>query len=236
MELIERIKRDVRFSFDEIKALGISALILGFVFAFQEWSILNFIAAMLIVLASITFHVFVQKVVGVKSGAGVEYKIWWYGLIASLVLVLISNGKIWWLIVPGGFTASIIAKYRMGKFRFGLNYRILGAIGLAGPVASVILGSIFKNILLYTSIQADIFQKIFIWNLIYAIWSILPIPPLDGHHTFFAGRLTYVAVSGAIAVYCLLILLLGIYSLIWTAVGALVIYLLYLFMFERTAW
>ena len=162
MELLERIKRDVRFSLDEVKAISISALILGFVFAFGNWSVFNFIAAVLIVLISITFHVYAQKIVGVKLGAKVEYKLWWYGLLASLVLVFITNGKIWWLIVPGGFTAAILAKYRIGKFRFGLNYRVLGFIGLTGPIASIIFGSIFKNLLLYTPIQVALFQKIFI--------------------------------------------------------------------------
>jgi hypothetical protein len=81
-----------------------------------------------------------------------------------------------------------------------------------------------------------LFQKIFIWNLVYAIWSILPIPPLDGHQTFFAGRLTYVFTAGIIAIYCVLILFIGVYSWIWAVIGGFIIYLLYLFLFERTAW
>ena len=236
LEIFERIKRDVRFSMDEVKAIAVSGLILGFVFAFGDWSITNLIAAVLIVLASITFHVYAQKIVGVKLGAKVEYKLWWYGLLASLVLVFVTNGRIWWLIVPGGFTATLMAKYRIGKYRYGMNYRVLGFVGLAGPIASVIFGSIFQNINLYTPIQFSFFQKIFIWNLIYAVWSVLPIPPLDGHNTFFAGRLTYVFAAGAIAVYSLLIIFGGVYSLVWALIGAVIIYLLYLFLFERTAW
>ena len=236
MELLERIKRDVRFSMDEVKAIGISGIILGFVFAFGSWSIFNFVTAVLIVIASIAFHVLAQKIVGVKLGAAVEYKLWWYGLLASVILVFITNGRFWWLIIPGGFTASIIAKYRVGKYRFGLNYRVLGTIGLTGPIASIIFASIFQNINLYTPLNIAIFQKIFIWNLVYAIWSVLPIPPLDGHNTFFAGRLTYVFTAGIIIVYSLLILIAGIYSWIWALIGAFIIYLLYLFLFERTAW
>jgi hypothetical protein len=236
MELLERIKRDVRFNSDEVKAIGVCAIILGFVFAFGDWSIFNFITAVLIVLVSIAFHVFLQKIVGVHLGAKVEFKLWWYGLLASVILVFISNGKLWWLIIPGGFTASIFAKYRVGKFRFGLNYRVLGIIGLTGPIASIIFASIFQNINLYTPIYLGLFQKIFIWNLVYAIWSVLPIPPLDGHNTFFAGRLTYVFTAGIIIIYSLLILIGGVYSWIWALIGGFIIYLLYLFLFERTAW
>ena len=236
MEWIDRIKRDVRFSMDEVKAIGISALILGFVFAFKDWSIFNFIAAILIVFVSIAFHVYAQKIMGVKVGGSVEYKLWWYGLLASLVLVFISNGKLWWLIVPGGFTASIIAKYRIGKFRYGLNYRAIGIIGLTGPIASIIFASIFKNLNLYTPLSLGLFDKLFIWNLVYAIWTVLPIPPLDGHHTFFAGRLTYVFTAGIILVYSILILFVGIYSAIWALIGGFIIYLVYLFAFERKAW
>jgi len=236
MELIERIKRDFTFHFDELKGLAIATLVLAFVFTFREWSLINLFYAILIIALSLIVHISAQKIVGLHLGVKVEFKLWWYGLLASLIAVFLSNGRVWWIIVPGGFITSIIAKYRLGKFRYGLGYHLMGVVGLTGPVASIILGSIFKNINLYTPITSPLLDKVFVFNLVYAVFSLLPIPPLDGHYTFFAGRLTFAFVAGSIVVYCLLILLLGVYSFIWALIGGGIIYILYYTLFERKAW
>lgn len=182
MELWERIKRDFRFEKDEVIGLLVSSLAFGFIFFYSFRDTLgNFIASVLIVAISLFFHIAVQKIVGLKLGVKVEYKLWWYGILVSLIAVLISGGRVWWLVIPGGAVCSIIAKYRLGRFNVGLNYVVLGAIGWAGPVASVIFGSIFKNINLYLiSVPVPILHKIFIWNLVYAIFSLIPYCPLTG--------------------------------------------------------
>lgn len=236
MELIERIKRDFGFSADEIKGLVIATLVLAFIFTFREWSLSNLFYSVLIIALSLIVHVSCQKIVGLHLGVKVDFRIWWYGLLASVVAVFISNGRVWWLIIPGGVVISIIAKYRLGKFRYGLGYHLMGIVGLTGPVASIVLGSIFKNINLYTPITSPLLDKIFIWNLVYAVFCLMPIPPLDGHYTFFAGRLTYAFVAGSIFVYCMLILLLGIYSFIWAIIGGGIIYVVYYVLFERVYW
>ncbi len=238
MELWERIKRDFRFEKDEITSLIISSVAFGFIFFYGYLSdtLANLIIAIAVVAVCILFHVSAQKIVGLHLGIKVEYKLWWYGILASLIAVLISGGKIWWIVLPGGVACSIIAKYRMGRFQFGLNYVILGTIGWTGPIASIVLGSIAKNLNLYTPITLPFFDLLFKFSLVYAIFSLIPIPPLDGHYTFFAGRLTYAFVAASISVYCLLILLLGVYSFIWAIIGGFLIYLIYLVTFELGSW
>jgi Zn-dependent protease len=236
MELLERIKRDFTFDLDELKGLVIATLILAFIFTFRDWSLSNLFYAVLFIALSLIVHVSVQKIVGLQLGVKVDFRLWWYGLLAGLILVFITNGQVWWVIVPGGVITSIIAKYRLGKFRYGLGYHLMGIVGFTGPVTSIILGSIFKNINLYTPITSALLDKIFIWNLVYAVWCLVPIPPLDGHYTFFAGRLTYAFVSGSIFVYCMLILILGVYSFIWALIGGGIIYALYYIFFERGFW
>lgn len=238
MELWERIKRDFRFEKDEVVGLLVSSLAFGFIFFYNFRDTLgNFIASVVIVAISLVFHIAAQKIVGLHLGVKVEYKLWWYGILAGLIAVFVSNGKVWWLIVPGGVVCSLIAKYRLGRFYYGLNYVVLGAVGWTGPVASIIFASLFKNLNMYfLSVPIPLFQKIFIWNLVFAVFSLIPIPPLDGHYTFFAGRLTYAFVAGSIAVYCLLILILGVYSFVWALIGGAIIYVVYLVTFELGAW
>ncbi len=239
MELWERIKRDFRFEKDELIGLLISSLAFGFIFFYGVFkdTLGNLIAAVLVVAVCLFTHISAQKLVGLHLGIKVEYKLWWYGILASLIAVFISGGRVWWLIVPGGVVCSVIAKYRLGRFQFGLNYVALGTVGWAGPVSSIIFGGIiFKNLNLYTPFVSPWFDLIFKWSLIYAVFSLLPIPPLDGHYIFFSGRLNYAFIAGSIAVYCLLILLLGVYSYIWALIGGFLIYVIYLTTFEIKAW
>ena len=52
-------------------------------------------------------------------------------------------------------------------------------------------------------------------NIWLAIFTMLPIPPLDGSNVFFASRLLYAFAFGCIVGYALLVLVLGFYSLIF---------------------
>jgi hypothetical protein len=245
IEMFDRIKKYFSFDIEELKALAISALILGFVISFKEWGIERFnfiyglyhlVGGILIVSASILFHVSAQKIVGLNVGFSTKYNLWWYGLFASLILTFVTNGSIWWLAIPGGVSCSIIGKYRLGKFRYGMNYLALGIIGLVGPIASIVFGTIFKNLDIFLGLSHPLIDKIFIFNLVYAVCTMLPMPPLDGHLTFFASRPWYAFLFGLIFTYTILIILFEIYSWILAlAVGGLIVLIYYIF-YERTAW
>ena len=218
-EMLDRIKKYFTFDLEEIKGVIISSLILGFMISFGEWGVerfsfvyglYNLIGGILIAVSSVLFHVSVQKIIGLKLGFSVKYKMWWYGLFIGLIVTFVTNGKIWWLIIPGGIICSIIGKYRLGKFRYGLNYSALGIIGIVGPLASIIFGTIFKNLDIFLGITHPLIEKIFIFNLVYAICTMLPIPPLDGQLTFFASRVCYVFLFSLIFIYAILIILFSI--------------------------
>jgi len=245
VEILDRIKKYYRFDIDELKSLAISVLIIGFMISFREWGVERFsfiyglyhlIGGILIAAISILFHVSIQKIFGLNMGFTTKYKVWWYGLLASLIITFVTNGKLWWLIIPGGVVCTIIGKYRLGKFRYGMNYMALGFIGVAGPIASIIFGTIFKNVDIFLGLAHPLIDKIFIFNLVYAVCTMLPIPPLDGHLTFFASRPLYVLLFGIIFTYSILIILFQIYSWILAlAIGGLILLIYYVF-YERTAW
>ncbi|MBW2978114.1 hypothetical protein KY331_04680 [Candidatus Woesearchaeota archaeon] len=244
-EMLDRIKKYFSFDIEELKSVAVGSLIIGFMISFGEWGVGKFdffyglyhlVGGILIAAASILFHVSAQKILGLRLGFTTKYKMWWYGLLIGLIITFITNGKIWWIIIPGGVTCSIIGKYRLGKFRYGLNYIALGFIGIIGPLASIIFGTIFKNLDIFLSITHPLINKIFIFNLVYAICTMLPIPPLDGHLTFFASRVWYVFLFSLIFVYAVLIILFSIYSwIIALAMGGLIVLLYYIF-YERLAW
>ena len=61
VELIERIKEYLTFNKEEAIGLMVSALVIGFVFAFKDWSLSNFVLAVIIALLSFLFHTTAQK-------------------------------------------------------------------------------------------------------------------------------------------------------------------------------
>ncbi len=235
-DFIDKIKRYFRFSKEEIKAVLISTAIIGFVLAFKDFSLFNLIAALAMVLVSIVFHVSAQKIAGLSIGFGAEYRVWWYGLLIGLAAIFITNGNVWWLVLPGGIIFSMLARHRLGKFRYGLNYFPMGIIAFVGPIASIVLGSIFMNFNLYVlTVPNPLITKIFFFNLAYAVCSMLPIPPMDGHYLFYSSRMWYSFLFGAIFAYAILVAF-ELYSWIWALLIGGVIWLIYYISFERGAW
>ena len=235
--LIDKIKRYFTFNKEEVLAFGASSLVIGFMFAFRNFTLLNLILAMGIVFVSLLVHVSIQKVTGLHDGLGVEFKIWWMGLLIGLVITFITNGRLWWVVFPGGIVFSMLSRHRLGKFRYGMNYWPMGIIAFSGPVGSIVFGTIFKNINLYILGNGfPLFDKIFIFNLVLAAAQMLPIPPLDGHYMFFASRSTYAFLLGTIITYVVLVLGLQVFSWVWAIIIGAVIWLVYYIKFERVAW
>jgi len=237
MELYERIKTYLNFTKEEILDLSIAAVFFGFIFAFKDFSLINVIIAILIALLSFLFHVSAQKIVGLKKGYKTEFKISWFALIIPLILVFISNGKMWWLIIPGGVSFSILAGLRIGKFRYGLNHWDMGMVALSGPIFSIILATIFKQIdIWFFAASSTVLHSIFVFNLAYAVCQMLPFPPLDGHYLFYASRLTYVFIFGTILTYTVLSVSFAVYSWIFALLAGGLAWLIFYLKFERTAW
>lgn len=233
MAIINLIREYFTFEKKEIQGIIFTSLIFGFCLAFSNFSIFNLLVSIIIAISSIFIHISVQKIVSIKIGHTAEFQPFWYGTLFCLIITFITNGKLWWIIVPGGITTSIIAKQRIGKFRFGLNPVDMAIIGLSGPVANIIFGSIFQNITLYTPLNSVWITNIFLFNLAYAIFSLFPIPPLDGISILFASRLIYVLVFASLLVYGFLVLLFGIYSWIWAIMVGLLIWLFYYIFLEQ---
>jgi len=248
-DLKDKIKEHFKFSKEEIKATAISILIFAFIISFNEWGygekfdffigLRNLFSAILIMTLTILLHLSAQKIAGLHVGFKVEYKLWWYGLLISLVLCILSKGKIWWLFIPGGIFLHHLSGHRLGFFRYGVNTLAMGVIALIGPVANIILATILKNIQIYLPfipVNLVLLQKVFAVNWAFAVCTLLPIPPLDGSRVFFQSRLIYMFVFGSILGYAILVNVFHIYSFIWALVIGFIIYLLYYILFERKVW
>lgn len=211
-----RIKKFFGYSTEEIYSLLITILILGFIVGFNDgrqgmgidmYYILYLISSMLIVALTVLVHVSVQRIVALNAGYKIVYRVWWYGLSLSLILGFLTNGKAW-LFLPGGFVALMIEKSRLGKFRYGINYGVLGFISFAGSMANILIAMFFRIISNISFLANNsLIETTILVNCLYAVYTYLFIPPLDGFNMFFATRMGYVFTLGGIIGAALLLVL-----------------------------
>ncbi len=230
-ELGSRTKHYVAFTKKELRDLIIAILIIAFVFSFKDFTIPNLILAVVVAALSFFIHELTHRIFAIMIGFKSDFKIWWGGLIASLLIVFASNGVVT-LILPGGVVNSLIVRQRLGEFRYGLNYWENGLIAMYGPVANLILAFISKILLNFLP-QNIFLEKLLIMNIIFAICTMLPIPPLDGVNTFFAGRVLYVlSFFGILGASVLIYFLPFLYSLLGGLIIMLLAFILYYIAFE----
>ena len=242
---IDKIKRYVKFNPKELRAAIITILVISFAVSFRKWGIgkdvdfvyglINFLGITIVVAVSFFGRIAFQKVMALGADLKAEYKMWSLGILLTLLLVFLTNGKFWFLI-PGGIIIHYLPGHRLGWVRYGLNYFGIGVISLFGPIANIILAMIFRT--LYEVFNVELFYTAFLFNIIWAIWSILPIPPSDGSRMFFGSRPTYmlglaIVVSSAILLYSKLSILITIplsiiIGVIW--------WLIYYILWERFNW
>ncbi len=245
--LKNKIKKYFRFSTDEIKGIIIAILIIGFIISFKEWGyeefdwaigLRNLLSSILIAAACIIVCQTAHKIAALKAGFTAEFKMWLYGLIIGLVLILVSRGNLWF-IAPGGIVIYHMAAHRLGYFRYGTNMWALGMISLAGPLAVIVFGGFFKTLILYfpwVPLNVFLVDKLFKFSLIYAFYNLLPIPPLVGANLFFATRNWYVFIMGTVVAYIIMLLVFNFYSYILALIIGGVIWLLYYATFEKGYW
>ena len=243
---IDTVKRYFRFSKQEIKALSVVVLVFAFIFSYNEWGyekfdffigLKNFIRAIIIVGLGVFIHEAGQRLAALKVGFKTEVRVWWYGIIAALILAILSDGKLLFFAATGVWIHHL-ASHRLGYFRYGPNVEAFGIIALMGPIANIVAATLVKFLQVNVHLlpmDSVFIQKFFFFNWLFALLNLLPIPPLDGSRLLFYSRLTYAFVFGSIAGY-LILYSFGIYSYILALlIGGLVWLLFYVF-FESEWW
>lgn len=168
----------MRFSQQEIKELGISALVIGFIFAWimrggHIFMGTNFIVVFLIMLiavgAAFIFHELAHKAVAQRFGCWAEYRMWDTGLIMAFLLA----------VVFGFVFAAPGAVYIQSRFA-PITRRENGLISLAGPATNLALAMAFL-MLAFLGGPLGVLGRIgFVVNTWLALFNLIPFPPLDG--------------------------------------------------------
>ena len=244
VDLREKIKRYYKFNSHELRSLIISILIISFIISFKEWGtksfdfgvgVFNLFNSILIVALSILVHDTGQRLWGLAIGYRIEFKMWSFGLLFGLVIAFLSNGNLW-LIVPSGFVLHHLAGHRLGWFRYGINYFGQAMVALAGPLFTLMLIILLKVLTVFSA--SAIIEKAIIFNVVYLITSMLPIPPLDGSKIIFGSRMLYAFVLPALVVATILMIvdIQILLSLSLSLLVGVVLWLVYYISFERKVW
>jgi len=244
VDMRDKIKRYFKFTPLEIRSLIIAILAIAFIISFKEWGIgrfdlklglFNYFNAILIVALSFLVHISIQRLWALSIGFRLEWKMWSFGLLFGLIMAFLTNGLVW-IILPGGFIVHHMAGHRLGFFRYDINYWAVGLIAVTGPFASILLAAIFKS--LSVVVANSLIQKVIVFNIAFALYSLLPIPPLDGSKTFFGSRMLYAFSSFVIIAAAILLnsnIGAGIVIISSIFIG-IVLWLLYYVFFEHKAW
>ena len=201
-----KIKRECPFSQQEWIDFGIASLLIGFLVSFNAWGgatfdlatgVRNFILATIVAALVLGIHHVAQRLWALRLDARADQKIWYAGSVASLLIIVITRGAVPFIAVTR--TEINDLKYqRLGHYRYKL-----GTVGkmtamLAGPAANLIIGLVvwaFAN-----PIHSQGLEWFVSMNLLLGVFSLLPIPPLEGGFLFYVSRWFFAAMFvGALA-------------------------------------
>lgn len=231
---LDKINRYFWFTKTELAHFIILATLLGFIYSFNNWGentfnltegLWNLIEAIILVGITIFIHHAGQRLAGIKLGYKTEQKNSWNLTAVSIIVCIITNGAVR-ILLGSGTNTTLMQKHRIGEVRYGPNLSQKAIICAAGPLFNVIFAIIFVILGLTLIIPTSMAEELFSLNLWFAVCNLLPIPPLDGTHIFFASRTSYIFIFSTIATYAILSFILPAYIFIAAiAIGAIITYL-----------
>ena len=154
----------MRFTGQEIKEIAISAVVIGYIFAWYFAGgipgIGHIVTALIGVGAAFIFHELAHKYTAQRYGCWAEYRMWETGLIIAFFSVVVF-----------GFVFAAPGAVYISPGMYGITRRQNGIISVSGAVANLALAVIFLVIG---------FRFGVIINAWLALFNMLPFPPLDG--------------------------------------------------------
>lgn len=244
VDLIDKLKKYYTFTKHEARGYAVAILAVAFIISFREWGtnqfnltagLFNLFNSILIVALSILVHDAGQRIWGLAIGYKIEFKMWTFGVVLGLALAFVTNGK-FWLIIPGTFMLHHLAGHRLGFFRYGINIIGQSMVALAGPLFTLMLIILLK--ILYAISPNPLLQKAIMFNIIYNITNMLPIPVLDGGKIFFGSRMIYAFVMPAMIVATILMMIdiPVFFAVVLSLLVGVILWLWYYISFERKVW
>ncbi len=239
-DLLYRIRQGFRFSKREYRDFLILTFALGLIFGFNDSSLYfnintwtkNLLECIVAVFIALFVHLAVQKIEALHHGYTTEFFAWRYGIIAGFLAMLISLGRFIFFL-PLGTNFGHDEKLRIGEFRYWIMNSDMARIVLLSSMANLFIALITR--LFHPSLFPSFANTFIKANAYLAIYTILPIPPLNGFKLFFSNRTAYFFWAGFVISLAVLIMAAAslIPIIIYAFFGGITALLIYYYLFER---
>lgn len=178
------------FSSDELRDIFIAIVSLTIIFAYNGdlHQFADFLpSAFVVVVTSFLLHELAHKFVAMRYGVKAFFKLWPFGVIIGLILMLIPPLKV---VAPG---AVVIYPQRFGRWkrrfqkysRFTeITIKEIGIIAAVGPLVNIILAFASWSLLQLAFPGNSFLGYLVLINAWLAIVNLVPINPLDGAKIF----------------------------------------------------
>ena len=196
-EKITRIKEYYKYSKEEIISVLLVILATGFIFSIQfpgeiftllGWMYYFFLTTLLAAF-TIFVRISLQKIQGLWRGYYIEFKVWWVGVVASLIIAFFSMGYVP-VIFMGTIASTFMVRQRLGEFRYGYSFGQNATVTNWGIVANIYLATFFA-FFLYFFPESHILKIGMLMNLIMGVCQLIPLPWLEGLQIFFGSKSLY---------------------------------------------
>ena len=231
---LDKLNRYFWFSQEEWISFGLAVIILSIIYIWPTGNVLyleDIPLGIIFIAITLFVHHAGQRMMALSLGFRAEQRLWWYGPLIGLVLVLISGGKLKFLAATSTII-HLLPIHRLGAFRYGPNLATIAKVVLAGPILNILFSAVIKSFEWAGLLSPEIGHQLFVLNLAFAAWNLVPIPPLDGSKVFFYSRLTYAFLFGSIGSYAFMVYFLHIYSYIIALLIGCLTWLLYYILIE----
>jgi Zn-dependent protease len=131
-----------------------------------------------------------------RSDVEARQEVWWNGLLLGALIAFVTNGTVPFLAGTGTYTKDL-PFHRLGHYRYRAGTVVKMMTAVAGPIANIVT-AMLALALLRMQPQWLLCKDFALISLLMAAENMLPIPPLDGTRVFFASRMGFAIIGGAV--------------------------------------
>lgn len=161
-------------------------------FYYPDFFVYSFAIAAATAGVGFVLHELAHRTTARNYGYSATYEVWWWGIIACLVVALLTQGRF----IFAALGAVYISPRASSIYTDERNFRrAYGIISAAGPLMNLLLALGFfalRGMGGYLSVIGMVGMQINLWL---AAFNLIPVPPFDGSKIFSWSKAAWVAMA-----------------------------------------
>lgn len=137
-------------------------------------------------------HELAHRTVARNYGYHATYETWWWGVIACLLMAVLTQGTLIFAALGAVYISPIASTRYLNEKGFNRAY---GMISLAGPAMNLLLAMAFFALSTQAGLLSTFGAVGMQINLWLAAFNLIPVPPFDGSKIFHWSKLVWIALA-----------------------------------------